>query len=75
MSQRAPVERWAATHGLGATLALIDGDLFRALGISSAPSSVLVRGGRIVGRSDRELPRRQLLRHVGALAAGASPPR
>lgn len=68
VSQRAPVERWAREHGLGATLALIDGDLFEALGVAAAPSSVLVRDGRIVARSEREVPRRALLRHVGALA-------
>ncbi len=67
VSQRVPVERWAAEHGLGATLALIDGDLFEALGVTAAPSSVFVRDGRIVGRSDVEVPRRHLLRHVADL--------
>lgn len=67
VSQRVPVERWAASHGLGATLAVIDGDLFEALGVTAAPSSVFVRDGRIVGRAAEEIPRRHLLRHVESL--------
>jgi len=68
VSQRAPVERWARQHGLGATLALVDGDLFEALGVSSAPSTVLVRDGRVVARSEKVVPQRFLLRHVAALS-------
>jgi hypothetical protein len=68
VSQRAPVERWARRYGLGATLALVDGDLFEALGVGAAPSTVFVRGGRIVGRSEHVVPGRFLLRHTAALA-------
>lgn len=65
---RGPVVRWAAEHGLGATLAVIDGPLLPALGVDASPSTVLVRGGRIVGRARTEVPRRALLRHADALA-------
>ena len=68
VSQRVPVVRWAAEHGLTVPLALIDGDLFAALRVDQAPSTVFVKQKRIVGRSHQVVPHRFLRRHVGTLA-------